>query len=172
MEHLLYGCQNYSTKICDLLGRSITLAIARRTGDYIPNIVHTPLEIVFNKSHPSILLHIKDATTRKVLILLLQETKRDIIFHHAQLQSPRRREELHPRVQAHIISASARYVHYLSIKVCYSTLMQWPSCHILHKLPSMFHHNFIKVCYSTLMHWPSCHMSHKLPSMFHHNFIH
>ncbi len=33
-------------------------------------------------------LHIRDATTQKVLILLLQEIKRDIIFHHAQLQEP------------------------------------------------------------------------------------
>ncbi len=36
------------------------------------------LEIVFNKPHPSILLHIADATIRKVLILFLQEIKRDI----------------------------------------------------------------------------------------------
>jgi hypothetical protein len=31
-------------------------------------VVLTPLEIVFNKPHPSILLHIPDATTCKVLI--------------------------------------------------------------------------------------------------------
>jgi hypothetical protein len=53
--------------------------------DYIPNLVLTPLETVFNKPHPSILLHIKYATTGEVLILLLQETKHDILFHHAQL---------------------------------------------------------------------------------------
>ncbi len=45
-----------------------------------------------------------DATTRKVLILLLQEIKRDIIYRRAQLQEPRRREELHPRIQAHLVS--------------------------------------------------------------------
>jgi hypothetical protein len=66
--------------------------------------VLTPLEIVFNKSHPSILLHITDATTRKVLILFLQEIKWDIIYRRAQLKEPRRREELHPRIQAHLIS--------------------------------------------------------------------
>jgi hypothetical protein len=66
--------------------------------------VLTPLEIVFNKPHPSILLHVKDATTRKVLILFLQEIKRDIIYRRAQLQEPRRREELHPRIQAHQVS--------------------------------------------------------------------
>ncbi len=64
--------------------------------DYIRNLVLTPLETVFNNPHPSILLHI----TWEVLILLIQETKRDIIFHHAQQQTPIRREELLPQIQA------------------------------------------------------------------------
>jgi hypothetical protein len=97
MEHLLYCCEHYSAKIWDLAGKSLTLA------QYIPAVVLTPLEIIFNKLHPSILLHIPDATTRKVLILLLQEIKRDIVYRRAQLQEPRRREELHPRIQAHLI---------------------------------------------------------------------
>jgi hypothetical protein len=63
-----------------------------------------PLEIVFNKPHPLILLHITDATTWKALILFLQEIKRDIIYRQAQLQEPRRREELHPCIQAHLVS--------------------------------------------------------------------
>jgi hypothetical protein len=49
------------------------------------------------------LLHIKDAATRKVLILLIQEPIRDIIFRHAQLQRPRRREELYPCIQDHLV---------------------------------------------------------------------
>jgi hypothetical protein len=36
--------------------------------------------------HPSILLQITDVTTRKVLILYLQEIKLDIVYRHAQLQ--------------------------------------------------------------------------------------
>jgi hypothetical protein len=82
----------------------MTLAVPGHTGDYIPNMVLTPLELVFNKPHPSILLHITDATTRKVLILFLQEIKWDIIYRRAQLQEPHRREELHPHIQAHLIS--------------------------------------------------------------------
>jgi hypothetical protein len=74
----------------------------QHAGDYIPNLVLTPLEIIFNKTHPSILFHFKDSTTRKVLILLLQETKCGIIFRHAQLQEPRRGEKLHPCIQAHL----------------------------------------------------------------------
>jgi hypothetical protein len=104
MEHLLYCCEHYSAKIWDLAGKLLTLALSHHSGEYIPAVVLTPLEIVFNKPHPSILLHIPDATTRKVLILLLQEIKRDIIYRRAQLQEPRRREELHPRIQAHLIS--------------------------------------------------------------------
>jgi hypothetical protein len=86
------------------LGAWMTLAISHHTGDYIPNLVLTPLEIIFNKSHPSILLHIKDASTQKVLIILLPETKREIIFRHAQLQIPRRREELLACIQANLVS--------------------------------------------------------------------
>jgi hypothetical protein len=66
--------------------------------------VLTPLDILFNKPHPSFLLHVTDATTQRVLILFLQEIKRDIIYRRAQLQEPRRREELHPRIQAHLVS--------------------------------------------------------------------
>jgi hypothetical protein len=74
MEHLLYSCEHYSAKIWDLAGKSLTLAISHHSGEYIPALVLTPLEIVFNKPHPSILLE------------------------------PRRREELHPRIQAHLVS--------------------------------------------------------------------
>jgi hypothetical protein len=63
----------------------LTLALSRHSGDFIPRIELTPLEIVFNKPHPLILLHVPDGTTRKVLILFLQEIKRDIIFRRAAL---------------------------------------------------------------------------------------
>ncbi len=66
MEHLLYSCENFSAKIWKLVVRSMTLAISRHNGDYIPNIVLTLYEIVFNKPHPSILLNIKDAIIWKV----------------------------------------------------------------------------------------------------------
>ncbi len=104
MEHLLYCCEHYSAKIWDLAGKSLTLALSQYSGEYMPAVILTPLEIIFNKPHPSILLHVSDAITRKVLILLLQEIKRDIIYRRAQLQEPRRREELHPWIQAHLVS--------------------------------------------------------------------
>jgi hypothetical protein len=104
MEHLLYGCEKYSAKIWALAGRVLMLAISRHSGDFIPRIELTPLEIIFNKPHPSVHLHVPDGTTRKVLILFLQEVKRDIIFRRAQLSEPRRREELQHRIQAHLLS--------------------------------------------------------------------
>ncbi len=103
IEHLHYSCEHYSAKIWELAGKSMTLAISQHSGDYVLNMVLTPLEIVFNKPHPLILLHVPDATTRKVLILFLQEVKRDIIYRRAQLQEPRRKEELHPRIQVHLV---------------------------------------------------------------------
>jgi hypothetical protein len=87
MEHLLYGCENHSTKIWALAGRVLMLAISRHSGDFIPRIELTQLEIIFNKPHPSILLHVPDGTTRKVLILFLQEVKRDIIFRRSAFRA-------------------------------------------------------------------------------------
>ncbi len=89
MEHLLYICDYYSAKIWVLLGRALTLSLSRNMGEYIPTIVLTLLELVFNKPHPSILLHLLNSNTRKVVILQLQEVKGDIFLRHAQLQSLR-----------------------------------------------------------------------------------
>jgi hypothetical protein len=142
MEHLLYGCEHFSAKIWALLEWSMTLAISQHIGEYVLNLVLTPLEIVLNKPHPSILLHIKDASTRKVLIILLQETKCDIIFRHAQLQTPRRREELHPILQAHLVSGFNKIIALLEyFKVNYSILTRYPSCHKLYKLLFIPIHN-------------------------------
>ncbi len=62
MEHLLYGCENYSAKVWAMAGKVLTLSLSRHSGDFIPRIDLTPLEIVFNKPHPSILLHVPDGT--------------------------------------------------------------------------------------------------------------
>jgi hypothetical protein len=75
----------------------------------ISNIDLTPLEIIYNKPKSSILLHVKDGTTRNVLILFLQEVKQDIVFRHAQLTVPRRWEEPLPRIQAQLLSVIALF---------------------------------------------------------------
>jgi hypothetical protein len=146
MEHLLYCCEHYYGKTWDLAGKSLTLARSHHSGEYIPAVVLTPLEIVFNKPHPSILLHIPDATTRKVLILLLEEIKRDIVYRQAQLQEPRRCEELHPRIQAHLVSVIIRFLQCWNIKVLYNLRMVslfcrgYPELFSMHEIPPHIRH--------------------------------
>jgi hypothetical protein len=63
---------------------------------YIPAVIPMSLELVFNKPHPSILLHFQDSNTQKVAILLLQEVK--CYIRHAQLQIPRRTTTAHKSI--------------------------------------------------------------------------
>jgi hypothetical protein len=65
IKHLEHDCKNYVTKIWNLAGGPLTLAILGHLGDYILAIGLIPLDIVFNKFHLSILLHFKDGTTQK-----------------------------------------------------------------------------------------------------------
>ncbi len=60
----------FDQKYGDLAGCSPTLSISR----HIPDIDLPPLDIVFNKPPPSILLHAKGNTTRKVLLSSRSQT--------------------------------------------------------------------------------------------------
>ncbi len=71
---------------------------------FLKVLVFTALTVVLNKHHPSPLLYLQGSETRKVIILLLQEVKQDIVYQHAHLKNPRLQEELQPRIQAHILS--------------------------------------------------------------------
>ncbi len=64
----------------DQAGWALTLSRSWHTGEYILDTILTPLEIALNKTYLSILLHLQDRNTWKVVILLLQEVKRDIVF--------------------------------------------------------------------------------------------
>jgi hypothetical protein len=64
---------------------------------------------VYNKAHPSILLHVKDSTNRKTIILLLQEIKQDIIYRHAQLSTPCSGAEVHERIQARLLAVTKKF---------------------------------------------------------------
>jgi hypothetical protein len=50
------------------------------SGNEIPTIPFSPLEIIYNKIHPSIKLHLKEKPTQLMTIHLVQEIKRDIIY--------------------------------------------------------------------------------------------
>jgi hypothetical protein len=76
IEHLLYICDQYSIKIWTLLGWALMLSLSRHTGEYIPAIVLTLLEIVLKKPHPSILLHLPNSNRQKVVFLPLQKVKK------------------------------------------------------------------------------------------------
>jgi hypothetical protein len=103
IEHLLYACANFSAMIWALACCTLTLGLSHHTGDYNPSIALASLEIVYNKPHPSILLHLQATIMQKVLILFFQEVKLDIIFRHAQLKAIRR-QELQMRKQAYLLS--------------------------------------------------------------------
>jgi hypothetical protein len=110
-------CQNLVS--CRSLPNKKALLLYIRQ-DYAPALVLTLLEFVYNKSCPSILLHVKDATNRKILILLLQEIKRDIINRLAQLATPPCcREELYPRSRLICCLLSRKFAPSLNISVRY-----------------------------------------------------
>jgi hypothetical protein len=108
MENLLYISQNRA-----LAGRALMLALSQHTGENILGIILRPQEIVFNKLHQSILLHLQDSKTQKVIILLLREIKRDTVYRHAQLKNPKRQEELQLRIQAHLLSVVKKVMAFL-----------------------------------------------------------
>jgi hypothetical protein len=80
MEHVLCECNHYAQLLWIRLGEVITKYLNSISGDYVPKVEYSQLNIIYNVPHPSILLHIRDKLTRYVFLLLTQEIKRDIIF--------------------------------------------------------------------------------------------
>ena len=80
MEHLLNECSHYSEPLWDRLGELLTKFLNSISEDYIPRVELGFRQVIFNMPHPSILLHVKDKNTRMLLIMLIQEIKRDIIY--------------------------------------------------------------------------------------------
>ncbi len=80
MEHLLYGCENYSAVVWREFSTLITTTLAHIAGHPVAKMDHTPKEIVFNLPHPSIVLYITDPASRIILLHLVQEIKHE---HHS-----------------------------------------------------------------------------------------
>ena len=111
MEHLIHQCEHYSELIWSELSTVITLVITQIRNQHTARIDFTPLEIIFNKTHPSIENSISDRNTLNTITHLVQEIKREIIYRRmTQNLTP----EITPliRIQAHIISV-IRKVHSL-----------------------------------------------------------
>jgi hypothetical protein len=80
IEHLIYDCEEYSAALWTELGQSLTHVVIAHIEKATPTIKFTPLEIIYNKIHPSVKLHIKEKTIQSIVAHLTQEIKRDIIF--------------------------------------------------------------------------------------------
>ncbi len=80
MEHIIHDCENYSTPLWVELGESLKQTLRATTERDIAEIRLTPLEVIFNKIHPTIQVYIKEKSLQQILLHLLQVVKRDIIF--------------------------------------------------------------------------------------------
>ena len=104
MEHLLLQCENYSALIWQEYSSLITAVLKEHSGHQdIPRMDHYPLHIIFNVQHPSILLHVTNDRSRRVLIHLTQEIKRDIIYRRMNTTGNGNPVPL-PRIHAHLLS--------------------------------------------------------------------
>ena len=111
MEHLLHQCPHYSELVWATLGQAFTGMLSQHQGVYIPRIEFTPLHIIFNKPHPSILIHVKDANTRNGLLQLIQEVKREIYYRRQSTPHPEPTMVHVIRITAHILTAVRKLQH-------------------------------------------------------------
>jgi hypothetical protein len=88
MEHLLYQCPNYAEKLWAEISHILTETTIQYSNEFTARIKLTPKEIIFNKPHPAIMLRIPDKLVRNVILVLIQEIKRDVIFRRMQLNEP------------------------------------------------------------------------------------
>ncbi len=85
MEHVLCECLHYSELIWIWLGEVITKYLNLISSQLVPRVEYSQLNVIYNVPHPSLLLHIRDKLSRNALLILMQETKRDIIFRRMNL---------------------------------------------------------------------------------------
>jgi hypothetical protein len=94
------------------LGHGLTSALVAHSGNEIPTIQLTPLEIIYNKIHPSIILHLKEKPVQLTLVHLVQEIKRDIIYRRMNTNANQRRRNL-TRIRAHLLSTVRKTISLL-----------------------------------------------------------
>jgi hypothetical protein len=105
MEHILYECPHYSTKLWEEVSAILTTLASETTGKQVARICLTPREIIYNVPHPSIALHFKDTQSIKSLIHYIQETKRDILYRRMNTRINQHGQQTPTiRIQAHILS--------------------------------------------------------------------
>jgi hypothetical protein len=113
MEHLLNECSHYAEPLWDKLSRVLTKFLNAISEEYIPRIELGFQHIIFNMPHPSILLHVKDKNSRMMLIMIIQETKRDIIYRRMNLPPSAQQIPSPQRLASHIDQVFRRLISYL-----------------------------------------------------------
>jgi len=73
------------------------------TGDEIPRINLTLLEIIVNATHPSVKIYAKEKPTQQAICHLTQEIKRDILYRRMNTAAKQSMLNL-IRVRAHLLS--------------------------------------------------------------------
>ena len=115
MEHLLYGCPHYSEKLWAELSNAITQLTEIIKGNRIAGIHLTPREIIFNATHPSILLHYRNDEFQTIIGYLIQELKREIIYRRMNTtEVQRNRDTPIIRIQAHILVSIQKLISLLA----------------------------------------------------------
>jgi hypothetical protein len=75
MEHLLCEYEYYSECLWNRLAEILTKYYNATSVEYVPRVEQGQSNIIYNILHPSLLLYIPDKSTRKAMLLLVQEIK-------------------------------------------------------------------------------------------------
>ncbi len=92
---------------------SLTSLLNNLSGEEVPRIELGQTNVIFNIPHQSLLLHIKDRTSRNAVLLLIQEIKRDLIYRRMNLPPSASQVTDSRRLAAHLDSAIRRVRSYL-----------------------------------------------------------
>ena len=117
MEHMLYGCLNYSNLQWEVWGKTITTYLKEQINPEATNIYISYQQIIFNKTHPSLTYYIKDNNIINILNLITHEIRRDIYYRKVNLTINEVGEVLTNRRISHLITAitkTQKYLEYLS----------------------------------------------------------
>jgi adenylate cyclase class IV len=71
----------------------------------------TPLEIIYNKIHPTVKVHLKDTSIQIMIIHLTQEVKRDIIYRRMNTNIQHRANLI--RIRAHLLATVKKTISLL-----------------------------------------------------------
>jgi hypothetical protein len=113
MEHLLCECLHYSQPFWIRLREVITHCLNSIFPQHVQKVEYSQLNVTYNVPHPSLLLYIRDKLSRNALLILTQETKRDVIFRRMNMSPSARQTTDRQRLAAHLDSTIRRLHSYI-----------------------------------------------------------